>query len=153
VARITGAVHEDQYMFLIIPRSVLLKMKTVSDKRYRGTQNTYFMFSNFFFKSRTVYEIMWKNIVQPDRPQLTIWRMRIVCWVPKATNTQSENVILIDFTGQQWLRDHASMLCYTYIACLVNTIRTVYILTTVELDTTYFTRCMLYVLLCVLSAI
>ena len=24
-----------------------------------------------------VYEIMWKNIVQPDRQQMTIWRMRI----------------------------------------------------------------------------
>ena len=30
---------------------------------------------------------MWENIVQPDRSQMTIWRMRITCWVPKATNT------------------------------------------------------------------
>ena len=28
------------------------------------------MFSNFFFsENRAVYEIMWKNIVEPDRPQ------------------------------------------------------------------------------------
>ena len=33
----------------------------------------------------TVYEIRWKN-VQPDRPQMTIWSMRFVCWMPKATN-------------------------------------------------------------------
>ena len=32
---------------------------------------------------------MWKNIVQRGRPQI-IWRMRIACWIPKATNTHSE---------------------------------------------------------------
>jgi hypothetical protein len=26
----------------------------------------------FFPKNRAVYEIMWKNTVQPDRPQMTI---------------------------------------------------------------------------------
>ena len=25
--------------------------------------------------------------VEPDRSQMRIWRMRIACWVPKATNT------------------------------------------------------------------
>jgi len=28
---------------------------------------------------------------------MTIWRMRIVCWKPKSTNTRSECVILIAF--------------------------------------------------------
>jgi len=41
----------------------------------------------FLFENRTVYEIMWKNIIEWDRPQLKMWRMRIVCWVTKATNT------------------------------------------------------------------
>jgi hypothetical protein len=62
---------------------------------------------------------MWKNTVEPDRPQLTIWRMRIVCWVTKATNTHSECVILTAFTRRQWLHESASVLRYTYIACLV----------------------------------
>jgi len=35
---------------------------------------------------------MWENMVQPDRPQKTIWRMRISCCVPKAKNTPSEYV-------------------------------------------------------------
>ena len=26
-------------------------------------------------------------MVQPDRPHITIWRTRIACWIPKATNT------------------------------------------------------------------
>jgi hypothetical protein len=32
-----------------------------------------------------------------------IWRMNIACWMPKATNTHSEHVILIAFPQQQWL--------------------------------------------------
>ena len=33
-----------------------------------------------FFANRVVYEIMWKNIVEPGRPQMTLGRMRIACW-------------------------------------------------------------------------
>jgi hypothetical protein len=36
-----------------------------------------------------------KNIVDRGRPQMAIWRMRIACWIPKATNTHSEYVIYI----------------------------------------------------------
>ena len=57
----------------------------------------------FFFENRAVYERMWKNIVHVERgrPQITIWRMRIACWIPKATNTHSEYEILIYFFLQQ----------------------------------------------------
>ena len=48
-----------------------------------------------------------------------IRRMRFACWVTKATDTHSEYVILIDFSRQQWLRERASVLRYTYTACLV----------------------------------
>ena len=50
---------------------------------------THILCSNIFFENRAVYEIMWKNTVEPDRPQMAIWRMRIACWIPKATNTLS----------------------------------------------------------------
>jgi hypothetical protein len=43
---------------------------------------------------------MWKNIVQPGRPLMTIWRMRIVCCTPKPTNIHSEYVRLIAFPLQ-----------------------------------------------------
>ena len=56
---------------------------------------THFMFSNPPPEIRAVYEMMWKNIVQPYMPQMTIWRMRTECWIPKAINTHSEYVILI----------------------------------------------------------
>ena len=51
----------------------------------------------FFFANCAVYEITWENTVQPDRPQMTIWRMRVACWLTKATNTHSEYVIIIVF--------------------------------------------------------
>ena len=39
--------------------------------------------------------------------------MRIACWIPKATNTHSQYVILIAFPLQQWLHERASVLRYT----------------------------------------
>jgi len=47
------------------------------------------LYSITFSGSRAVYEIMWKNIAERGRPQMTIWRMRIAYWVPKATNTNT----------------------------------------------------------------
>jgi hypothetical protein len=48
-----------------------------------------------------------------------IRRMRFACWITKATDTHSQYVILIAFPRQQSLRERASILSYTYIACLV----------------------------------
>ena len=64
-------------------------------------------------------------MVERDRPQITIWRVRIAYWVHKATDTHTHThtralfVILIAFPLQQWLRERASMLRYTLIACPV----------------------------------
>jgi len=44
-----------------------------------------------FFENHTVYEVTCKNIVDPDRPQTTLWRMHIACWIPMATNTIRNN--------------------------------------------------------------
>ena len=73
----------------------------------------------YFFENRAFYEKMWKNIVERGRPQMTVWRLRIACWIPKAPNTHSACVILIAFPLQRWLHERASMLHYTYIASLV----------------------------------
>ena len=51
----------------------------------------------FFFFIVSLFEIMWKNIVEPGRPRMTIWRVRIACWIPKATNTHSRYVTLVAF--------------------------------------------------------
>ena len=71
----------------------------------------------FFSENLIVYGIMWKNTVQPNRLQMTIWRMRIASSIPKATNTlRIRNSY--GFPLQQWLHERASMLRYTYIAWL-----------------------------------
>jgi hypothetical protein len=67
-------------------------MRNVSDKLSRENQNTFVVKYGFFFENRAVYEIIWKNILERGRPHMTIWRMRIVCWVPKATNTHTQFV-------------------------------------------------------------
>jgi hypothetical protein len=64
------------------------------------------------------YEIIWKNMVEPDRPQMTIWSRRIACWIPKATNEHSEYVILIVFPLQQWLHERPSMVGYSAFSVL-----------------------------------
>jgi hypothetical protein len=79
----------------------------------------YILYSMFFFVNHAFYEIMWKDIVQSDRPQMTLWRMSFTYWTPKITNTHSVCVKLIFFPLQQWLLERASILRYTYIGCLV----------------------------------
>jgi hypothetical protein len=41
------------------------------------------MFGKFISENRAVYEIRWKNIMKPERPQ-KIWRMSVTCWISKA---------------------------------------------------------------------
>jgi len=38
---------------------------------YRENQDTQFIFNTFSPENRAVYEIMWKNMVEPDASQLT----------------------------------------------------------------------------------
>jgi len=72
-----------------------------------------------FFLNHSFEEIVRKNIAGPDRQQMTIWRMRVACWLPEATNTFLEYVILIAFPLQESLYERASLLHYMYIAYLV----------------------------------
>jgi len=68
------------------------------------------MSNNFFPENRAVNEIRWENILELDMRQKTIWRMRISRWVPEATNTHSEYIILFVFPLQQWLHERAQVL-------------------------------------------
>ena len=63
---------------------------------------------------------MCKRTAEPDTAQMIIWRMSIACWILKATNTYSACLTLTAFPLQQWLHKRASMLRYTYTACLVS---------------------------------
>jgi len=57
---------------------------------------------------------MWKHIVEPDRPPMAMWRMRITRWMTKATDTHLEHVIIVTFLLHQWLQDYASKLRHSY---------------------------------------
>jgi hypothetical protein len=45
--------------------------------------------------------------------------MRFTCWLTKAAGTHSEYAIRITFPWPQWLRERASVLRYTFVACFV----------------------------------
>ena len=56
------------------------------------------MFNNLLSENRAVYEIVWRNNVQPDRTRITIRRVRFACWIAKAKNTQLEYIIPTAFS-------------------------------------------------------
>jgi hypothetical protein len=65
---------------------------------------------------------MWKNMVEPDRPHMTMGitqAMRFARWMTKTTNTLPEFVILTACPLQLFLFKRASLLRDTCIACLV----------------------------------
>jgi hypothetical protein len=58
--------------FLTISRLIVLKMRNVLGKSCRENENTQFIFNNFFSpENRTLYEIMSKNWVETEGPQMT----------------------------------------------------------------------------------
>jgi len=71
-------------------------MFNISDKICRVNQITHYD-SPRLQKNPAFYVIMWRSLVKPDRPQMTIWCMRVACWLTKATGTHSEYVIVIAF--------------------------------------------------------
>jgi len=68
-----------------------------------------FVFSNIHFFFRKSYRL-WDNVekvYRAGRPQTTIRGMRISCWIPKATDTHSQYVVIIAFPLQQYLHVRA----------------------------------------------
>ena len=85
-----GTLRENRCTFLIICHPFLLRMRNILDKSCKENQSTHFMFNDFFFisfENRAVCERRWEYIVERGRPQMTVWRMCIACWIPKAKNT------------------------------------------------------------------
>ena len=53
------------------------------------------MFIKYLPENGGIYEIIRRNIVDPDRLNMTKRRMRFLCWLTKATDIQSEYVMKI----------------------------------------------------------
>jgi len=62
-------------------------------KLHRKSKHSFYV--QFFSENLAVFEIKWKNVLEPGRPQMTIWRMGVACGIIKATNTHSRYVIFI----------------------------------------------------------
>jgi hypothetical protein len=77
-------------------------MKNISGNSCRDNKNAFYV---QFVLNHAVYEIMWNNMALSDRPQMTIRRMCIACWIYKAKNAHSEYVIIMAFPLEHWLNE------------------------------------------------
>jgi hypothetical protein len=84
-------------LFFIISRSVLLRMRNVSDKILEKIKTHFILINIFFFENHALYKIMRNNNVESDTSEVTMWPVRIGWCIPRATNTHSEYVILNDY--------------------------------------------------------
>jgi len=57
---------------MIASRLILHRIRNVSHKRCRDKHTFYDQLLSFVLESRAVYEIIWENMEQPDRPQIPI---------------------------------------------------------------------------------
>jgi hypothetical protein len=114
------------FTFMKISRWIPFRMRNILNKTCRENRNTHFVFNIFFFRKK----IMFKNLVVPERPQMIVWRVRVACWISKATSAHAHasahphtharaHSFLISFPRQQWVCERASVLRYTYIICFV----------------------------------
>jgi hypothetical protein len=71
LTRIRGILHEDICTFVIISRSILRRMRNVSEKVVEKIR-TLVLYLVSFSRNHAVFKIMWKNMVQTDRQQMAI---------------------------------------------------------------------------------
>ena len=112
---------------MTISRWIFLEWE-MFQKRCRENQNTHLTFSNFFPKivpfMRECRKIWWSQ-----QRQMAKWR-RVACWISKTTRAHAHTHALAPTRArkrteicntalpQQWSRERASMLRYTYTAYL-----------------------------------
>jgi len=81
-----GTLQEDQYPLISHLAHIFVEREMFETNVTEKIKKHVLYSSAFSSENRAVCEIMWKNIVEGDRTQVTIWRMRIACWIPKAIN-------------------------------------------------------------------
>jgi hypothetical protein len=97
----------DTYSF-IISRLVLLRIRNTSDNFVDKIKTHTLCSITLFFEKSVICEIMWKNILQQDKPELTIWRKRIAYQRPQ-THTQKS---MMKQQMHKW-----STIYHTYYSC------------------------------------
>jgi hypothetical protein len=94
---------------MTIFRLILFRMSNVFGKSSEEKDQTRVIFNAPFSSGyHAAYEIMLKNMVEPERPQMTIW-WRVACWISMVTRAcalirthTDKYVILIAFPQQKW---------------------------------------------------
>jgi len=96
-----GTLHEDLSTFMVISCWIILRIRNVSDKSFRENQNSHFIFNNFFWKSCCLWDNV-ENIVELERPQITVWCMCISHWYLRL-QTHTFNLIFFWPCIMNWL--------------------------------------------------
>jgi len=55
-----------------------------------------------------------ENYLELGRPQMTTWRMRVACWITKATDTLSENAIYCFYNVTMAARTRLNVMLYVH---------------------------------------
>jgi hypothetical protein len=71
-------------MHIVISLGSSYNKKMFSQTLYRKSEQTFHDHNFFPPENRVIYDIIWKNMVQPERPQTTIQPMRFACRINKA---------------------------------------------------------------------
>jgi hypothetical protein len=82
-------------------------------------QNSFYVLYIYFIfrKSCAIYEMFKKSVV-PDTFTITMWRMRFACWIPEATDTHAEYVIL-DFLSTTTMVIRTRLIFTSYVQYIV----------------------------------
>jgi hypothetical protein len=70
--RITGTLDGDLCAFMMLCLRIVFRMRSVSDRVVERIKKQ-ILCSVTFLENCAVYEITWKNTVQPDAPQMAIY--------------------------------------------------------------------------------
>jgi hypothetical protein len=103
---------------MIICRWTRLRVRNVSDKVAEKIKHILCLIT-FSRKSCSLWHVKKYGRARQAIDDNMIPRMRFACWITNATYTHWEYVILTAFPRQQWLRERASLLHYTYISSFV----------------------------------
>ena len=63
------------------------------------------MLTNIFFPENcVVYEMICKNMLELERPQMTIWRMHVECWIRlhARAHTHTQKYAILLFHGNNY---------------------------------------------------
>jgi hypothetical protein len=65
-----GTLHDDESIFMIVLHWILPRMRKVRTKVAVKTK-THILYSITFFQNCVIYEIIWENTIERDRPKMT----------------------------------------------------------------------------------